>query len=668
MHLPKSAVLAAIALAAAANGAAQVPQDTFRLAPVVVTATRLPTPLAEAPGSITVLYGEEMRQRGTRMVVDALRLVPGVAVAQSAGPGALTSVFMRGGESDYVQVLVDGIQVNDPGGAFNWAHLRAEDVDRIEIVRGPASVLYGSDAVSGVVQIFTRAGGAPRVDVSASTRRGDKHDAGGAFTTHAFDATLAGSAAPASIRDGTLRYGVTASRLSSNGLYAFNSDYDNTTVSGRLQLMAPRGDFALTARAADNEYHYPTTGSGVVVNPNQFATGRSLGLGADAGVRLNRAVELRLLATSWANDTRTEDPPNESGGNSFWSTNDQQRRKLDARTNWSPLAGRGNGLVITAGVEREWQSAVTELESISEWGDYVDATDEERQNTGWYVQLHTTPVPGVAATLGGRVDDNAAFGTFRTGRAALSWNPVAAARLHVAAGTAFKEPTFFENFATGFTRGNPDLRPEETRSWEAGAEYTGTAGFGLSATFFDQRFRNLIQYTFMTATPTAPNYENVGGARAHGAELGVRALAGPVAATGSYTLTTTRVTDAGFGADVAFQQDLRLLRRPEHQAALGLAVAASPVLRGTADLRYVGARDDLDFTDPAEWSGIRTVLPAYTTLDLGAEYSLLRRGSTRNAALNFRVRNILDADYQEIFNFPSPGRVFEFGVRAGLGL
>jgi outer membrane cobalamin receptor len=99
--------------------------------------------------------------------------VPGVAVVQGAGPGGLTSVFMRGGQSDYVQVLVDGVQVNDPGGAFDWAHLRVDDIARIEVVRGPASVLYGSDAVSGVVQIFTRSGGTPRigVTVTASGRR-----------------------------------------------------------------------------------------------------------------------------------------------------------------------------------------------------------------------------------------------------------------------------------------------------------------------------------------------------------------------------------------------------------------------------------------------------------------------------------------------------------------
>src|SRR5690606_6167588 len=124
-------------------------------------------------------------------------------------------------------------------------------------------------------------------------------------------------------------------------------------------------------------------------------------------------------------------------------------------------------------------------------------TDEERANTGVYVQLHGSPIRSLSLTLGGRIDDNDAFGTFSTGRAALSWLPAHGLRVHAAFGTAFKEPTFFENFATGFARGNPDLEPEHARSGEAGVEVTALKGLlSLGATWFDQRFRNLIQYTF----------------------------------------------------------------------------------------------------------------------------------------------------------------------------
>jgi vitamin B12 transporter len=659
--LPAAAVLVhALAGAAAAQQPPPADPDTFRLAPVTVTATRLPTPLAAVPGTITVLTGADLRQRGIRFVSEALRLVPGVNVVQTAGPGGLTSVFIRGGESDYVQVLVDGVPANDAGGAFNWAHLRADDIERIEVVRGPASVLYGSDAVTGVVQIFTRAGGAPRIEAAASTHRGSRHGSDDAFATHAIDASVAGSTAV--MPEYRVDYGLNAGRLSSTGIYAFNSDYASTNLSARLLVAGPRGDFAVTGRHTDNTFHYPTTGAGAVVDPNQFATGRNWSFGGDAGYRISNALELRLQATSHSADSRTEDPADNDADGSFWNTSEQSRRRLDARTNW-----RLGTFIMTGGADREWQHGTTEFESISQWGTFTDESDNERSNTGVYAQLHGTAARNVSVTAGARVDDNSAFGTFHTARVAVNWAPLSAARLHVAAGTAFKEPTFFENYATGFTRGNPELRPEQSRSWEAGAEYALYQGRAtIGATWFDQRFRDLIQYTAAPASATAPNYSNIGSATARGLEVTAALHATDALRLDThYTLTRTIVHDAGFGTDAAFQQDQRLLRRPEHLVVLGVNWLLAPTVRALLDVRYVGDRDDLDFTDPAQWSGVRTTLEAYTTVDAGVLVDVLpRTGMT----LSLRVRNAFDTDYVEIYNFPRPGRVLELGVRTRVPL
>jgi vitamin B12 transporter len=646
------------------QAAAQEQPDTVKLRELVVTATRLETPIADAPGSITVLDGESMRSRGQRFLVDALRTVPGLAIAQSAGPGALTSVFIRGGESDYVQVLVDGVQVNDPGGSFNWAHLRTEDVERVEIVRGPASVLYGSDAVSGVVQIFTRAGGAPRIEAGMTGSRGDRRGAdAGAFDTRAVDASLTGSAAPPSGGSAMLRYGLSAAHATSSGLFAFNSDYDNTTVAGRLRLDGRRGDVAITARLMDNEYHYPTTGSGAVIDSNQFATGASRSIGADAGYRILAPIEVRLLATLHDTESRTENPPEGDEPDDFWSTTDQLRRAVDTRVN----IDLPRTTILTLGAEREWQEAQSAFESISEFGTATDATDEERANTGWYAQLHGSPLETVSITLGGRIDDNDEFGTFPTGRAAVSWRPLSALRLHASVGTAFKEPTFFETFATGFTRGNPDLEPEQARSRDAGAEYAVFGGaLVLGATWFDQRYRNLIQYTFSPPTAGDPNYFNIGAARARGIELSASAGTSAVTASASYSHTVTRVMDDGFGEDMAFQDGRRLLRRPEHRATIDATLKLTSAATALLAARYVGERDDLDFTDPAEWSGIRTSLGEYAVVDAGIVYGIVRGGPRID--LSGGVRNLFDRAYQEIYNFPTPGRVFYIGMRAGVGL
>jgi vitamin B12 transporter len=656
-------LLAAVPHGTAAQDPGAAEPDTVRLAPVVVTATRLPVAIDKVPGSITVITAEQLRERGIRTVAEALRLVPGVAVLQTAGPGGLTSVFVRGGESDYVQVLVDGVQANEPGGAFDWAHLRADDIDRIEVVRGPASVLYGSDAVTGVVQIFTRAGGTPRIEASAATRRGDRFESDKPFATHAFDASLAGATALAAFTGGRLSYGVNIGHIGSTGIYAFNSQYRNANLSTRLQLDADAGDIALTARHNDNRFHYPTTGSGAVVDPNQFATGTARALGADAGFNLARALELRVMATSWTHDTRTEDPADNAADGSFWHESAVTRRRADLRANV-----RAGPVTVTAGVDRQWQHGTTALESVSAWGTFTDATDNDRTNTGVYGQVHGSPVRAVSMTLGARMDENSAFGSFPTARAAASWLPVPSLRLHAAAGSAFKEPTFFENYAIGFARGNPDLEPEESRSRELGAAYSAAGGrVVLGATWFDQRFRNLIQYTAAPPAAGAPNYSNVGSAGARGLELVISATpADRLDVSAHYTLTRTRVEDAGFGTDRAFQQDMKLLRRPEHEAMIGIAFRPSTAVRTLLDIRHIGERDDLDFTIPGQWSGVRTTLPASTIVDAGAELDLLH--GARGFTVSLRIRNLLDTDHVEVYNFPRPGRVVELAGRTRLDL
>src|SRR5436190_24043 len=132
--------------------------DTAQLRTVVVSASKVPRPAASLSQAVTVLSGDDLRARGIARVSDALREVPGASLVQSGSFGALTSLFLRGGESRYTKVLIDGVAVNAAGGFFDFSHLTTDNIDRIEIVRGPASVLYGADAISGIVQIFTRAG------------------------------------------------------------------------------------------------------------------------------------------------------------------------------------------------------------------------------------------------------------------------------------------------------------------------------------------------------------------------------------------------------------------------------------------------------------------------------------------------------------------------------
>src|SRR5216110_2081119 len=192
--------------------AGQEPTDTVVLNPVVVTATRIPTPADGVPVAVTVLRGTELRERGILTVAEALRGVPAASVVTTSSYGSQTSLFLRGGQSNYVKVLIDGVPQNAPGGAYDFANLTTDNIERIEVVRGPASVLYGSDAVAGVVQIFTREG---RGRAHGSVELG-----GGTYGSSTLDATLAGGGERAG-------YSVGVSRFLSNGMYALNNQYRN---------------------------------------------------------------------------------------------------------------------------------------------------------------------------------------------------------------------------------------------------------------------------------------------------------------------------------------------------------------------------------------------------------------------------------------------------------
>jgi len=267
-------VLSVITIAAPLTMSAQVPGDTARLRDLVVTATRIPAPASTIPQSTTVIDGADLRDRGVHFVLDALREVPGMTIVQTGSYGAVTSMFLRGGASDDVKVLLDGVPLNRPGGSIDLANLTTADLDRIEIVRGPASVLYGADAVSGVVQLFTRrASGRGSVDVDAR---------GGTFGTS--DVSMHGSV----VRP-KFNVSVTGTRFGTDGSYAFNDGYRNAVGAVRAAVDDVAGARAVvTARYGDSKAHFPTDGGGALVDHNQYSTEQSLATGLELSRPLGR--------------------------------------------------------------------------------------------------------------------------------------------------------------------------------------------------------------------------------------------------------------------------------------------------------------------------------------------------------------------------------------------
>jgi len=632
--------------------AGQAPTDTVELNPVVVTATRVPMPGDGVTAAVTVVTGRELELRGIRTVAEALRMVPGAAVVETGSFGGQTSLFLRGGESDYVKVLVDGVPWNQPGGAFDFADLTTDNVDRIEIVRGPASVLYGSDAVTGVIQVFTRTGsGAPRVTAAARA---------GTYGTAEYQTGLAGGGSRAS-------YSVAVSRFRSDGLYAYNNQYRNTVVSSRVRV-APddRTDASLAYRWGDDTYHFPTNGAGQPVDSNQFSADRGPSLGVDVGRRLAGGLEVRGVAALREIRLRSEDRPDSPGEDGSFESRDLVRRASGgALATW-----RRAGTAVTAGIDYEDERQTGRSVFSASYGTFPDSIDVRRWNAGYYAQALLAGENPLGLTLGARLDDNSQFGTHGTFRAGVSYRIDAATRLRAMVGTGYKEPTFFENFARGSVHGNPNLDPERSTSWEAGLERVwGDGRVRVALTYFDQRFRDLIEFTFTPAPPDTVNYFNVAGASASGVEASAELrLARGVVATLAYTYLHTQVDNPGLdpSPDGLFVAGQTLLRRPSYTVTPQIAAALGGRGHVVLAARVVGKRDDVDFSRPA---GERRVsLHSYTRVNLAGQYALLGHdGAGQLVALTVQIENLFNDHAPEIAGFLPRGRTLLAGGRVGVG-
>ncbi|MES2178745.1 MAG: TonB-dependent receptor [Gemmatimonadota bacterium] len=616
----------ALALVPAALSA-QIARDTARTAPIVITATRSPLTAGRSPASVSVITGDQLRQQGITTVLDALRQVPGVSVVQTGSFGGATSLFMRGGESKFVKVLVDGVPVNDAGGAFDFSTLSTDNIDRIEVVRGPASVLYGSDAMAGVVQLFTRAGdGRPHIESSAR---------GGGFGSYDADASVRGAG-------DDVNYSLSGARHSTDGIQAFNSRYAQSVGSALVGTHRNGFDGRLSLRYSDNEFHYPTDGSGQVVDSNAVRKDGRLSVGIDAGYRLAPATEVRFALSSYDIHAATDDQADSKGdvGGYYFSTSDRSRRRsgelrlnVDARSDLH--------LSLGAQVERQWQNSSTQ----SNYG--PSAFTANRRTSGVFAQALYSPIDMYTLTAGGRFEHNETFGDYFTYRAAASASLESDTRIRASVGTAFREPTFLENFDGAFSIGNPNLAPEHALSFDVGLEQELASVATVGATFFANSFRDLIDYKY---SATAPNYFNLARTKTSGIELEARTLPrSGVTADAAVTYLDTKVIDPGTSKAVtaAFAPGAHLLRRPMHTIDAGVGYHGA---RGSVDARahHVGPRED-NYYAP-DFSVKHVTLSPYTRADLSGEVVLPTDQRVKVTA-TLRVENVFDVRYTDVAGF-----------------
>lgn len=635
MRLLQSTLVIAIA---ATTARAQEPRDTTRLHPVVITATRTDAAQSVVTTAATVLAGDALRARGITTVGAALREVPGAAVVQTSAPGSQTSLFLRGGEPDYVQVLIDGVIVNEPGGTFNFANLTLDNVDRIEVIRGPASVLYGSDAVAGVIQIFTREGaGRPRAEVGIR---------GGQRGLLDVDGSTSGGGPRA-------RYSVGGGHHASAGIYDLNNDARNTEASARLTL-APtiRSTVSLTGRYGDARYDFPTEYTGDPLDPDSYSTERRLAAGLDGSYAIHPRLDARVMLGLSRLQNISDDRADFPGDFAFRYASLSLRRSAEARVDLRVVPGA----TMTLGGDFDWQENETNGDTPA-----LDAL-RERWSRAAYAQLLGNVRSRWTYTLGGRLERNERFGTLGNVRGGIGVALGSSTTVRASGGTAFKEPQFPEITGGCCANPSPDLEPEHSTSWEAGIEqrFAGDA-VALSATRFDQRFRDLIIYAPDAAGPSFARYRNARSATARGWELAARASL-PQGAS-------VRANVAGLAARThrtESEADTPLPRRPARTGSLVIATPVGSRVTIVGDVSHVGRRHDVRFLQDDPFS-VAVRLPTYTLAGLSGTVRVGSLLGASDAELTARVDNLLDREYTAVAGFASPGRIASIGARLRFG-
>ncbi len=641
-------------------------KNTEALDPVVVTATKVPTPVSQLGASVEVITEEEIKNSGAKDLFEVLRAVAGFNAVQLGSRGSTASLFVRGGESDFNLVLIDGVQVNDIGGSFDFSRLTTDNIERIEVVKGSHSAVYGSDAVTSVINIITKKGqGKPSFGVSTALGAHREND-GSLIQEY-----------QANIRGGEKNYGYSLAygRIDDDGILTINNEYTNNTFSGAFNF-DPTDilSLSLNARYESSRFEFPTESAGDrfdPLDPDQFDRVKNLTLGSNVSFSPTKWWEHVLLVGLHNRDSFVKDDPNSPPADTFFGdlSTDETRFSLDYRWNFYFDFLKAANSVTTLGFEYENEEAEQNSTSFFRDGEdvlmSVTSFDESRNNSAFYFQEQVGFFDRLFITGGFRVDNNESFGTEISPRGSAAFLiKETGSKLRGGIGRGIKEPTIIENFGLGtFTVGNPDLKPEESLSWEVGFDQKLLGDiFEINFTYFWNEFDNLIVFSF-APFPNGTNFENIQKAKTNGIELGgtLRPFDGLTIGS-NYTYLDTEVTEDGGLGSPGFSEGESLIRRPKHSFSVISNYSYKGFnlnLKGT----YVGKRDDLDFSDFVNFTTRRVELDDYFRMDVAAYYEVPTAFYyMKELRLFTRIENLFDEDYEEVFGFSTPGFNFIVGL------
>ncbi len=606
---------------------------------VVVVATKTTLPVAELTSAVEVITGEELERKNIKTVVDALRLAQGLAVFSNGGPGTLAQVRIRGAQPKHTLVLLDGAIVNSPtDGTFNFANLTAENIERIEILRGAQSMLYGSDAIGGVIKIITKRGsGKPTASAFVEY---------GSFTTIREGAQVSGEKGP-------VDFAMSVSRSDTSNFSAVNykrgaaerDGFHNWQASSRLGMTLPKdGRLEFNLRWWNSDVNLDSA----------FSDSKFDVFGSKSTTRtliLSGSYEQPL--TSWWTQKLTLAQANER----FLSDSGTLQKNLDtgAVTNVSPFPAD----IETLNRRLEWQHnfeigklllVTTGYQFREEQGDAGTSFGTQQPNRlisthAGFAQAQFNYQERLLLTVGMRQDSFNVFGDATTYRVTGGYIiPLIGTKLRGSYATGFRAPTLNELFFTGF--GFPELKPEKSKSFDVGIDQSlFTDRLQLSVGYFWNRFENLIQG--VTSANCPPPFffcaQNIAQAKSQGWEVAFKyQLMKRLDVRGQYTYTLTR--------DLTTTR--RLPRWPVDQASAGLSYQLIEPVRVNVDYRFVGARNN----DDTNATGRK--LGSFGVVNVSANYDI-----TKQVQIFGRIDNLFDQEYEEILFFGAPIRSVFGGMK-----
>ena len=602
---------------------------------VIVTGQSVPTPAQQTTAPTDVISRETIDNRQAVSLPELLEFSPGIAVGRTGPFGGSTSIFLNGGNSNFTKVLVDGTPINPPGSAVDFSSLTTENIDKVEIVRGAESAIYGSDAVSGVIQLFTHRG-ETRIPAFSV------YSEGGNFSSGRGGADLSGVL-------GKFDYSGAASYFQTDG-QGPNDYFVNRTLSGNFGYsFSDSNQLHVSLRNNTSDAGIP--GATLQGPPDLFQGYGQKIFSANARWEFASGSHWHHQLIGTDSYTRQRSFANPGDTFPFDSVLSFNRAAINAQSSYVT-----RNFIATAGYQYEVENAGI---------NFVLPGHLRRNNQAGYLDFRYTPVSRLTLDFGGRVEANGNFGTRVVprigGSYALRYGKgfFGDTRYHAFYGQGIKEPRFDQTFGTDpCFPGNPDLKPEASKGWTTGFDQKlASDRWRLSADYFYTRFYDIVSFASGGSTSSCPfgtgTFFNTDLAIARGTNVTSEfRFSKWLFLNGNYTYDDSRVLKSPNTFDPSLEPGNHLVRRPVNSGSFGLNIAYARVNWNFIGY-FTGARTDSNFIDPQP-----TKDPGYARFDMAVKYNV-----TRGLFVTARAINLFDKQYQDAFGYPALGRYYMLGLR-----